>query len=57
MKNKFAKLRAQKAELKEDHYEQLITYEKQQQLIHDISWLNTTKVNVSERAEKKKVYD
>lgn len=43
MKTKFAKLRAQKAELKDEHYDALINYEKQQLLIHDINWLTTTK--------------
>ena len=57
MKTKFAKVRAQKAELKETHYTQLIKYEKQQQLIHDINWLTMTKSNVVERAEKKKKDD
>jgi len=54
MKTKFASLRAKKSELKEQHYARLIEFAKQEQMLHDIEWLTTTKANVVERAEKTK---
>lgn len=57
MKAKFAKCRTNKAQLKEEHYDQLIKFAKQDQLIHDIEWLTQTKVTAVERAESKKKFD
>ena len=54
MKSKFAKLRAEKVQLKEDHYTRLIEFAKQEQLLSDIQWLTTTKASAVERAEKNK---
>ena len=54
MKSKFAKLRQEKVQLKEDHYTRLIEFAKQEQLLNDIQWLTTTKASAVERAEKNK---
>ena len=51
-RDELAKIKDAKGEAYDEYYTQLIEYEKQQQLIRDINWMNSVRQGLLEKKEK-----